>query len=209
LFAAFWGTVVITWIAAIVGAAHVALQFAAGQRAAEPRPAYPALLGDRGRRFRGWVPGAVIGAFAGVASTLLFWRLGVELGDAPRMAQKLMPGLEHASRLLVGTALLPAFVGVAVAEEILFRGVIQGWIARLLGGGRAAAVVAVLAASLLWALGHAGTVEPLWLKLVQIFVLGLVFGWLALRYSVESAILAHAGLNVTALLLGYALGMDG
>jgi hypothetical protein len=48
--------------------------------------------------------------------------------------------------------------------------------------------------------------EPLWIKLAQIFLLGLVFGWLARRYSVEAAILAHVGLNVTALIGGYAIG---
>jgi membrane protease YdiL (CAAX protease family) len=110
--------------------------------------------------------------------------------------------------VLVAGALIPAFVAIAISEEILFRGVVQGWITRLLGGDRAAAALAIVAATAVWTLGHAGSAEPLWLKLSQIFILGLVFGWLAYRYSVEAAIVAHVGLNVSALLAAYALGLS-
>jgi membrane protease YdiL (CAAX protease family) len=59
--------------------------------------------------------------------------------------------------------------------------------------------------SLVWSLGHAGNADPIWLKLAQIFLLGLLFGWLAHRHNVESAIMAHVGLNVAALVGGYFL----
>jgi membrane protease YdiL (CAAX protease family) len=197
-----------TWPLAVVGAFHVALQIAVSQLAARPAQAYPLLLGDRMSRFRGWLVAALLGSLAGVASTLLFWALDVRSGETVRMAQKLMPGLETAPAVLVAGALIPAFVAIAISEEILFRGVIQGWVTRLLGGDRAAAVLAIVAATAVWTLGHAGSAEPLWLKLSQIFILGLVFGWLAYRYSVEAAIVAHVGLNVSALLAAYALGLS-
>jgi membrane protease YdiL (CAAX protease family) len=198
----------ITWLLAVVGAFHVALQIAVSQLAARPAQAYPLLLGDRTSRFRGWLVAALLGSLAGVASTLLFWALDVRSGETVRMAQKLMPGLETAPAVLVAGALIPAFVAIAISEEILFRGVVQGWVTRLLGGDRTAAALAIVAATAVWTLGHAGSAEPLWLKLSQIFILGLVFGWLAYRYSVEAAIVAHVGLNVSALLAAYALGLS-
>jgi membrane protease YdiL (CAAX protease family) len=201
-------TVVLSLLIAIVGAFHLALQIAVGQLATQPAQGYPTLLGDRVHRFRGWGLAAVLGSLAGIASTLLFWALDVQIGETVRMAQKLMPGLETAPTLLVVGTLLLAFVAIAVAEEVLFRGVLQGWITRLLGGERAAAALAIVSATLIWTLGHAGNAEPLWLKLCQIFLLGLLFGWMAYRYSVEAAIVAHVGLNVSALLVAYALGLS-
>jgi membrane protease YdiL (CAAX protease family) len=89
-------------------------------------------------------------------------------------------------------------LGVLIAvpvEEVVFRGVIQGWLetrARRRGWGPA---VPVVLAALLWTCGHAGLVEPQGIKEIQIFVLGLVFGWARLRWGLLGAVVAHGVLN--------------
>ncbi|MBI5543860.1 MAG: CPBP family intramembrane metalloprotease [Deltaproteobacteria bacterium] len=98
-----------------------------------------------------------------------------------------------------------AFVlGAAVSEEILFRGLVQGWLARLLGRSVVSVVSAIVVTSALWALIHMfNTTSASW-KLAQIFLIGLALGELARRYSVEASICAHVTLNVTVTVIGLA-----
>jgi membrane protease YdiL (CAAX protease family) len=183
---------------ALLGVLHGCLQVGMAELAAAPGSAFPVLLRRKGR-FKGWHVAAMIGLLSGAVSVGLFALLDVELGDAVRQFQKLMPGLYEQPVWLLYSISLPAALAMAVAEEVLFRGVIQAWIIRLLGGGRWAAIVGIVSASLLWTIGHAANAEPLWIKLTQIFCLGLLFGWLARRWSVEAAIVAHLGLNLVAI----------
>jgi hypothetical protein len=104
--------------------------------------------------------------------------------------------LNELSALKASLLGLPVLVGAAVYEEILYRGVLQAWLVRWLAPGRYAVGIAITVVSILWALAHAGNAEPLVYKLAQIFLIGIVLGWLARRYTVEAAIVAHATLNV-------------
>lgn len=87
-------------------------------------------------------------------------------------------------------------LAAAVAEEVIFRLGIQSFLAKhlRLQGGRYWLAIVVSAA--LWTAGHAGSLTPEWVKLAQVFPVGLMFGWLFRKYGAESSILAHGLFNV-------------
>ena len=182
----------------IVGVFHGAIQIGLAQWLAAPRNAYPTLLCD-GRRFAGWGLGAGLGLAAAVVTVPVFHLLGVEAGPLQQLLERLMPAVLEAPAVVRTTIAVFGVTAAAVGEEMIFRGVIQPGLTRLMGGSAAALVTAVLVTSAVWAVGHAANAEPIWVKLVQIFLLGLVFGWLARRHSVEAAIVAHIGLNLGSL----------
>jgi membrane protease YdiL (CAAX protease family) len=182
----------------IVGAFHTALAAGLGQLAQSN--AYPLLSGAK-QRFQGWWIACVIGTLAGVVSTLAFIALDVSEGQAILwLMQTLMPGHAELSVWWKFAWALPTVVAYAIAEEVSFRGIMQGWLIRLMGDGRGTVIGAIVLTSIAWAIGHASNTDAIGLKLTQIFLLGLVFGWLARRYSVEAAIVAHVSLNVVAAL---------
>lgn len=183
----------------------VALQIGLGEDAFPQRSSYPTLL-ERPVRFTGWKTGALIGTVAALVSTLLFWMLDAELGPSIEWLRNLAPGYARVPMAVQLAIALPAVAGIAVAEEIFFRGVVQQWMVRLAGGGGTVVVAAIVLTSVFWSVGHAGNVEPAWFKLSQIFVLGLIFGGLAHRHGVESSCAAHVCLNLVATILGAALG---
>jgi membrane protease YdiL (CAAX protease family) len=189
------------FVFAVIGVFHVALQIGLGEDAFPERSAYPTLFGRPGR-FAGWKLGALIGVVAAFASAPVFWLLGAELGPSIDWLRELAPGYASVPVAIQYSIALPAMAGIAVTEEILFRGVIQQWIVRMRGGGRGTVVAAIVLTSAFWALGHVGNVDPAWFKVSQIFVLGLIFGALAHRHGVESSCVAHACLNVTATIVG-------
>ena len=62
-----------------------------------------------------------------------------------------------------GPLLIPA-----VTEELAFRFALQNWLIRLLGGNCRSHIVAAVLVTAFWTMGHAGVVEPNWVKFVQI-----------------------------------------
>lgn len=89
----------------------------------------------------------------------------------------------------------------AVAEEVVFRLGIQSFLARFLRlqGGRY--WLAIVVSATLWTVGHSGSLTPEWVKLAQIFPVGLMLGWLFRKYGAESSILAHGLFNVILVFL--------
>lgn len=85
----------------------------------------------------------------------------------------------------------------AIAEEILFRFFIQ----HLLTLWCRRPALAIIFTSLLWTTGHAGVTEPNWVKMVQVFPIGVVLGWIVRRWGIEHSILAHLFLNVLATIV--------
>ncbi len=88
-----------------------------------------------------------------------------------------------------------------ITEEIVFRLAVQGGAERILSKLGQPIWLAIPIASLIWALGHAGMVEPMGVKEVQIFLVGLIIGTLRLRRGIGAAIIAHFVLNIMAMLL--------
>lgn len=84
----------------------------------------------------------------------------------------------------------------AVAEEIVFRLGIQSFLVKYLKLEGKGYWIAILLSSTLWTLGHAGTLNPEWVKLAQIFPMGLMLGWMFRKYGAESTILVHGLFNV-------------
>ena len=87
-------------------------------------------------------------------------------------------------------------VEFAVAEEIVFRLGIQSYLVKHLKLEGQRYWIAILITSVLWTLAHAGNLDPAWVKLAQIFPMGLMLGWLFRKYGAESTILAHGLFNV-------------
>lgn len=84
----------------------------------------------------------------------------------------------------------------AIAEELFFRLGIQSFLVRHLKLTDQTYWIAIVITAALWTVGHAGTLNPEWVKLAQIFPIGLMLGWLFKKYGAESTILVHGLFNV-------------
>lgn len=84
----------------------------------------------------------------------------------------------------------------AFNEEIFFRLGIQNYLAAKLINRRRGYEIAIVLTTILWTLGHVGSLDPDWVKLVQVFPVGLALGWLYRRNGTESAIIAHSLFNL-------------
>ena len=89
----------------------------------------------------------------------------------------------------------------AFVEELLFRLGIQNYLGAKLIKKRYGYAIAIVVTAALWTMAHAGSLTPAWVKLAQIFPLGLALGWLYRRQGTESAIMAHALFNLVGALV--------
>jgi membrane protease YdiL (CAAX protease family) len=89
----------------------------------------------------------------------------------------------------------------AFAEEIVFRLGIQNYLARLfrLQGNRY--WIAIVLTGLFWSLAHASILDPEWVKIAQVFPLGLALGYVFKQYGTEACILVHGVFNVIMMFL--------
>jgi len=136
--------------------------------------------------------GILLGIFCGV--TLLGASFGLELiwPVDIEMSQSQTELLEEENALLIflGIAMLAPFI-----EEIIFRLGIQTSLERLCKLLRWSPIHAVGFTSLIFAICHGGNVEPIGFKETQIFITGLVFGMLKLKYGFYSCLASHLTLN--------------
>jgi membrane protease YdiL (CAAX protease family) len=124
---------------------------------------------------------------------LLGWCLRTSWGPMRRLVslveERLGPHLASAG--LGGIVLLAGLAGLG--EEVLFRGLIQGWLAE-----RYPAWLSVAAASLLFGLGH-------WLSASYAALAAIIGGYLGVVFLVTgnllAPIIAHAVYDVVALLV--------
>ena len=84
----------------------------------------------------------------------------------------------------------------AFVEELMFRLGIQNYLGAKLANKRNGYAIAIILTAALWSLGHVGSLSPDWVKLAQVFPLGLALGWLYRRQGVESTIMTHALFNL-------------
>jgi hypothetical protein len=121
------------------------------------------------------------------------------------------------------TWLLPLVAwGAGISEELqtrffgiaLFRRWLTGGARRLLGrepSPRAAAALTWLAMvppNLVWAFGHVGyAIFPVTTRLIELVLLGFLFGWFMMRFGLMAVIFAHSIFD--AILMGTQLILDG
>lgn len=92
-------------------------------------------------------------------------------------------------------------IGAPLAEEVIFRGQLFSALSR----SRVGAAGATLITAVIWSLLH--VTEP-WLSIGLIFVMGLIFGWMMIRFgSLWVTIAAHGAWNgIYSLIIFFNLG---
>lgn len=94
-----------------------------------------------------------------------------------------------------------AFLQFAFVEEIIFRLGIQNYLAKQFKLKGQKYWLAILLTAGLWSLAHANILEPEWVKLAQIFPLGVALGVLFRKYGTESCIFTHGIFNLIMMFL--------
>lgn len=146
--------------------------------------------GGSGGRHGHWLLGSVaVGFVAILFSQLAMISLPFQPALSPEAERLFQPTGWRAVGLILGILM------AAPIEEILFRLTIQGRLEVWARERGWSAVVPVVVTSFLWSLGHAGVVDPAGVKEIQIFLLGLLFGWTRRRWGIAGAIVAHGALN--------------
>lgn len=138
-----------------------------------------------------------------VALVGTLYSIGLFLLVKPQMSETMQRALGFNASVSEKTFTLPGILVVlafAFGEEIFFRLGIQNFLAARLHLQDGRYWVAIVLTSLLWTAGHVGTLDPEWVKLAQVFPVGLMLGWLFKKYGVESTILAHGLFNVLLLI---------
>jgi membrane protease YdiL (CAAX protease family) len=133
-----------------------------------------------------------------IYSVVLFLLTSPEISDS--VVQKFGENMfsTESSFSLPGLLIL---LEAAFAEEIAFRLGIQNYLAKQFNWRGEKYWIAIILTSTLWTIAHTGILEPNWVKLVQIFPIGLALGWLFRKQGTESCILAHMFFNATMLVL--------
>ena len=90
----------------------------------------------------------------------------------------------------------------AFGEEIVFRLGIQNYLAKTFDLRGGAYWIAIVLTAGLWSLAHAQTLDPEWVKIVQIFPIGLALGYLFKKFGIESCIVAHGLFNLAMMIVG-------
>jgi membrane protease YdiL (CAAX protease family) len=144
--------------------------------------------------------GAVVTIGALAYTIALFTLTGPRLSSiiTGKFGEALRPSFAAEGSYLMAGLLVVAF---ALGEELVFRLGIQSFLARHLKLKGRKYWIAILATTILWTLGHAGVMEPAWVKFAQVFPLGIALGILFWRYGVEITIGVHAVYNVVMMLL--------
>ena len=94
-------------------------------------------------------------------------------------------------------------VSAAVAEEIVFRGAILGFLFRVSRSNTAALLASIFSVSLAWAFLHFPNTDSPTFKIAQVFVLGVILAEVTRRWSLESSVVLHASFNVASLVIAY------
>lgn len=143
-------------------------------------------------------PRALIHALLAVAFFVAFTLFVFEVTGA-RIHEALLVGEDDPFRISFLGIVAVATMGFA--EEITFRLGLQNGLTYWWRSSPFAHHWAVLATSLFWSLGHLGTVDPGWAKVVQVVAIGIVLGHMNRRFGVIPCIVAHSTFNVVMALL--------
>ena len=64
---------------------------------------------------------------------------------------------------------------------------------------------AILISTFIWMIAHVGMVEPEWVKMLQIFVIGITLGVMNRRYGIQYCIITHVIFNLVMFPIGQKL----
>ncbi|UCD29426.1 MAG: CPBP family intramembrane metalloprotease [Planctomycetota bacterium] len=160
---------------------------------------------QRGLPRREMIEAFSFGICAAVLTYAVFIPLGVQEGPIFAKFRDFFPAADSAS-LLVTIPIVTLFVtAFAISEELVFRGGILGLVVRRTGENRVIRYIAISAISLLWALAHIPNTSVPEVKVVQVFIIGLILAEIARRSCIQSAIAAHIGLNLGSVGLTFVL----
>jgi membrane protease YdiL (CAAX protease family) len=134
----------------------------------------------------------LLGTLATAAVSIAVSQIGLE----PQGVKQAMKIAQDPAALVVGLALL---AGLApLVEELVFRGLLYGWLAGRWGPG-----IAVIGSSLAFAAAHVELAH-----VILVLPLGLVFGWLRWRSgSLWPSLVAHMANNGLAVVAAAYLGI--
>ena len=164
--------------------------------------AFPVLRRTGPVPWRAMFLAGAFGIVAGSASALVFFSLGVSESDGLRKLLALFPGAAAAPfpvQVVVGVLAVSV---PAIVEELAFRGGVLGFLIRIGKGSRSSIIWGAVVTSFLWALLHLTNTNAPVLKCAQIFAVGLVLCEFARRKGLESAIVGHLAMNLTAVAVG-------
>ncbi|WDN91057.1 hypothetical protein BuS5_04029 (plasmid) [Desulfosarcina sp. BuS5] len=85
---------------------------------------------------------------------------------------------------------------LAIVEEIIFRLGIQNFIVKVFNLENRQYWIAILITSFFWAASHLGTLDPAWVKFVQVFPVGIMLGFFFKKYGMESTLFVHGAYNI-------------
>lgn len=170
-----------------------------GELPAEPAPDAGVVKAPQGAwPWRGYAL-----AVSAVTAGSILYTVILFLATSPRMSEIIRQAIiiTGATAQAVTPQAVLLVLASAFGEEIIFRLGIQSFLAERLNWRKRRYWLAIALTSALWTLGHAGVLDPGWVKSAQIFPVGLALGWLAREHGVESCILAHGLFNLILLFL--------
>jgi membrane protease YdiL (CAAX protease family) len=156
----------------------------------------------RARGPKTWRPILVAVAFglaAGALTTIVFSALGIQANE---FRAKLVERAPHLAEVSFRTRFVVSFLfvtGAAIAEELVFRGALLGFLLRVTKESTAGIVGSTILVSLLWASLHLLNTNSATVKVLQIFLTGIFLCEFARRWGITSSIAAHFALNLAAL----------
>lgn len=112
---------------------------------------------------------------------------------------------EDSSQINKVTPTLPLIclvLSAVITEELVFRFVIQNYIAKVFKLNNNKYWLAIIFSAFLWAIAHGNTLDPEWIKFAQIFPIGLALGALYKKFGLECCIFAHGGFNIIMMFIG-------
>ncbi len=124
-----------------------------------------------------------------VASVILFVITKPAIGAAFRTPEDLSTEVSLTAVFAVSA--------VAFAEEIIFRLGLQNGLTYLWRWSEHGHHWAVLATSTLWTAAYIGSLDPNWVKMVQVFIFGLILGQMNRKLGVIPCIVTHVLFNAT------------
>ncbi len=93
------------------------------------------------------------------------------------------------------TTILLLLAAKSISEEVTFRLFIQNMLGYSFKRLRWGYFLTIILTASIWALPHAGVMNPEWVKFAQVFVLGIILGLLMRRQGVASCMIAHMVFN--------------